>query len=99
MAAERRRVAVIAALNVVLALQFFSVVTLIVWLLFIAIVWRPRVGLLVAFGLAALFEDGGPDGLMLPGYFLYAGIGKHLGLGGILASPMEVILGLSVLVW
>lgn len=105
---ERRRVAMLAALTVlislayawmVLASQVGSVVSLLVWLGLMALAWQPRIGLIVAFGMVLLFEDGGPDALMQPGYYFYAGIGKHLGLGGVLPSPIEVLLALSLLIW
>src|SRR4051794_7658404 len=58
---------ILAAL--VLWFQIVSVVGLIVWLAIIAIAMRPYIGLCVAFGLVLTFEGGGPDQLMLPGFY------------------------------
>jgi hypothetical protein len=107
-AAQRRRLTTYAGLTLLLclvfalltlALQFVSAVVLAIWIGLVAVAWRPRVGLLVSFGMVMFFENGGADAVMLPGYYFYAGLGSHLGLGGILPSPVEVLLGLTVIIW
>lgn len=83
-----------------LALLFnvISVVGLLIWIAVIAIAWRPFVGLCVAYGLVMILEDGGPDLLMLPGYYLHWGLGATLGIG-LALSPMELLLILTFVSW
>jgi hypothetical protein len=83
-----------------LALLFnvISVVGLLIWIAVIAIAWRPFVGLCVAYGLVMILEDGGPDLMMLPGYYLHWGLGATLGIG-VALSPMELLLILTFASW
>jgi hypothetical protein len=53
----------------------------------------------MAFFIVCLFEDGGADQLMEPGHYLYFGLGNLINLGGILPSPLEVLLFLTVTIW
>ncbi len=65
-----------------------------------AIVIRPRVGLLVVFGLMLVFEQLLPeDPLMLPGYYLHSSIGTSTGTHGIAFSPLEILLAATVVSW
>lgn len=82
----------------VLALQFVSVVVVATWIGVIAIAWRPRIGLLVAFALVLLFEAGNADMLMLPGSYLLGGLSGTLGLP-VIASPLELLLLLTFAAW
>src|SRR5215813_9439799 len=83
----------------VLWLQIVSVIGLLTWVAIIAIAMRPYVGLCVAFGLTLLFEAGGADQLMLPGFYVHGGLGSTIGLTGAIASPLELLLVLTFLVW
>jgi len=107
-AAQRRRLMLLLALTVlasvglarlVLAVEFLSVVVLLVGIGAAAIAWRPLVGLCVAYGLDLLFEMGGLDPLMAPGRYLHGTLGGTAGLTGVIASPLELLLVLICLVW
>jgi hypothetical protein len=107
-ASERRRRWVLTGLAAVLTVVFtalvmvfhvVSAIVLVLWIVCAAIAWRPFVGLCVAFFLAALFEAGGADQLMLPGFYLNSGLGSTLGLPGAIASPLELLLLLVFFVW
>lgn len=80
-------------------LQFVSVVVLLVWIVLIAIAWQPRTGLYVLFGLIGLFEDGSADPLMLPGAYIHGDLSQTLGLGGVIVSPVELLLLLTFSIW
>ena len=64
-----------------------------------AIVWKPKIGLLMVFGLVLLFEMGNPDPLMAPGRYLHYGLQSSLGVSGFIASPLELLLILTLAVW
>jgi O-Antigen ligase len=105
---QRRRQQVLIALvlitsvvvsALVLWFQVLTVIGLLTWLAIVAIAMRPYVGLCVAFGLTLLFEAGGADQLMLPGFYLNGGLGSTLGLTGAIASPLELLLVLTFMVW
>lgn len=83
----------------ILSLGFAATVPLIVWAVLIAVVWRPLAGLCLAFGLVSLFEIGGVDPLMEPGIYIHYGLQHTLGLSGVIISPLEMLLLLSLLVW
>src|SRR5207247_7926401 len=83
----------------VLWFQILSVIGLVIWATVIAIAVRPYVGLCVAFFLTMLFEGGGPDQLMQPGFYLNGGLGATIGLNGAIASPLELLLIMTFLVW
>ena len=90
----------IAFAALTLALQFVSIVVLLTWLLVIAVAWQPRVGLFSAFGLVLLFEGGGDDDkLMLPGAYINGDLSTSIGLTGVIFSPLELLLIMSLLVW
>jgi hypothetical protein len=106
-ATQRRRqqvlvaVALLASLAIaalVLWFQVLSVIGLVIWLAIIAIAIRPYVGLCVAFGLVLLFEGGGADQMMLPGFYLMGGLGTTLGIG-VPVSPLELLLILTFASW
>src|SRR5687767_9818303 len=80
----------LAAAAMVLLLQALSIVAVLTWTVVLAIAWRARLGLYVAFGLLLLFESGSPDALMLPGYYLTSGLASSLGLTGAITSPLEL---------
>lgn len=105
---HRRRVAALAVLAVLASLLFTGLVVLIQigspvvlfsWLLVAAITWRPRVGLYVIWALVLLFEAGSPDVLMLPGAYLHGGLTSTLGIPGAIASPLELLLVLTLSIW
>jgi hypothetical protein len=83
----------------ILQLGFVATVPLIVWALLVAVIWRPLVGLCVAIGLVSLFEIGGVDSFMEPGVYIHYGLQHTLGLSGIIVSPLETLLLVSLLVW
>jgi hypothetical protein len=83
----------------VLMFQVLSAIALLTWLVCLAIAWRPFVGLCVALGLTMLFEAGGADQMMLPGFYLNGSLGSTVGLTGAIASPLELLLILMFCVW
>jgi hypothetical protein len=89
----------LALAGLVLLLHVVSVVALLTWAVLIAIAWQPRVGLLVAFGLVLLFEAGNADQMMLPGAYLHGGLSSTVGIPGVIASPLELLLILTFLAW
>jgi hypothetical protein len=103
---RRRGMVVLAAVGLgsiglallVLALQFVSVVVVVTWIGLFAIAWRPLIGLYVAFGMLMLFEAGGADQLMLPGFYFQGGLGGTVGIP-VIASPLELLLILTFVVW
>jgi hypothetical protein len=103
---QRQMLAVVAVILaclvgalMVLKLQLLSVVAVLTWVVVLAVAWRARVGLYVAFGLLLLFEAGSPDELMLPGYYFTAGLASTLGVTGAITSPLEVLLLLTFGLW
>ncbi len=91
----------VSALFTVLVLMFHIVtaIAFVTWIVCAAIAWRPYVGLCVAFGLTMLFEAGGADQMMLPGFYLNGSLGSTVGLDGAIASPLELLLILMFAVW
>lgn len=83
----------------VLMFHVLSAIALVTWIVCAAIAWRPFVGLCVAFGLTLLFEAGGADQMMLPGFYLNGSLGSTVGLTGAIASPLELLLILVFCVW
>jgi hypothetical protein len=63
------------------------------------VVWRPRIGLLLAYALVLLFESESLDPLMLPGQYLNKGFQSSFGLPGFIASPLELMLVLALVSW
>lgn len=105
---HRRRVGTLAVLAVlasvvfgglVLLVHVVSVVVLFTWILLGAIAWRPRIGLYATWGLVLLFEAGSPDSMMLPGAYLHGGLSSTVGLPGVIASPLEMLLLLTFGIW
>ena len=108
LATARRRTAwltlVAIAGSVVLAyltmlLQLGSIVVLLTCVGLLAIAWRPRVGLYVVFGLTCLFEAGGLDPLMQLGGYLHGDVSTSMNVPGVIFSPLELLLLLSMAVW
>jgi O-antigen ligase len=85
--------------RLVLDFQFVSVVPLLTVLVVAGTVWRPRLGLYMVFGLVLLFEAGGQDPMMLPGWYLHGTLGGTTGLTGVIASPLELLLLLICFAW
>jgi O-antigen ligase len=105
---ERTRLILLAVLALLLSLlasraillfELGAVVIVFSVLTVAAVVWQPTVGLYLAFALVLLFEPGGPDLLMLPGRYLNWGLQSTLGLSGLIASPIELLLLLTLLSW
>lgn len=65
----------------------------------VSVFWQPRFGLYCVFALVLLFEMGSVDPLMLPGRYFNYGLQSSLGLSGFIASPLELMLILTVVVW
>ncbi|MCC7371159.1 MAG: O-antigen ligase family protein [Chloroflexi bacterium] len=64
-----------------------------------AVIWKPRLGLFTAITLVLLFEMGSPDVLMEPGRYINYGLQSSLGISGFIASPLELLLILTFVVW
>src|SRR6266536_1293745 len=64
-----------------------------------AVIWKPRVGLFVMLALVLMFEVGSPDPLMLPGRYFHYGLQSSLGVSGFIASPLELLMLLVLVVW
>ena len=103
-----RQVALLTLLAIVLSLVFawltlrlelVAIVPLIVWAIVVAAIWRPLSGLCVAIGIVSLFELGGMDPFMEPGTYIHYGLQMTLGLSGIIISPLEALLLVSLLAW
>jgi hypothetical protein len=103
-----RRVAWLAALATVLSMTFawlilrlelVAIVPLIIWAVLIAVVWRPFAGLCVALFLVGLFELNVVDPFMAPATYIHYGLQSTLGLSGLIVSPLEMLLMVSLLVW
>ena len=63
------------------------------------VAWHARTALYVMFGLAVLFEANGGDPLMEPGALLHGTLGKSSGVSGLVATPLEILLLLTVTIW
>jgi hypothetical protein len=105
---ERRRVlwstviatvAAIALGQAVLSIGVVAVAVPLIVAVLAAIVWQPRVGLLAVFALVLLFEMGSPDPVMAPGRYLHYGLQSSLGVSGFIASPLELLLLLTLAIW
>jgi hypothetical protein len=105
---QRRRTLILAVLTVAITALFtllvawfhvLSAIVLLTWIVCAAIAWRPLVGLCVAFFLTQVFEAGGADQIMLPGFYLNGSLGSTVGLSGAIASPIELLLILIFAVW
>src|SRR5918997_1011244 len=86
---ERRRVlwsaiiatvAAVALGQMLLSIGVAAVVVPVIVAALAAIVWRPKIGLLMVFGLVLLFEMGNPDPVMAPGRYLHYGLQSSLGV-------------------
>lgn len=84
---------------VVLIDPVVSIVLLPVGIVLAAVVSQPRFGLYIVIGMVLLFETASPDQLMLPGFYFQDGLGNAVGLGGLLPSPLELLLFLACIVW
>lgn len=108
-ASRQRRVVAMAAFaliaslvsaRLILSYDVLPLIAQAVWLVLLAIAWRPRIGLYLVFALVLLFEPGGPDQLMLPGLYLFGtGIGTSFHVSGTLVTPLELLLVLTFVVW
>ena len=65
----------------------------------LAVAWHARTALFMMLGLALLFEADSPDTLMGPGSLLHGTIGKSSGVSGLVATPLEILLILTVAIW
>lgn len=99
---ERRRTVLVAAIAAVgtvgsalllVATSGLSAFLVSALLVVAAIAWRPQVGLCLVLGLSLIFEYLTEDPLMLPGRYLYSG------LGGSVISPIELLILLSLGAW
>jgi hypothetical protein len=107
-AGERRRVAWMSAVAVgasvllgqaVIRVGPVAILIPIAILVLAAVTWKPRVGLYVMLALVLMFEVGGPDPLMLPGHYFHYGLQSSLGVSGFIASPLELLMVLVLVVW
>jgi hypothetical protein len=105
---QRRRDAALAILAVcgslllaggALLAHVVAVVLLAAAMTAVAILWRPRIGLYVIFGLVLTFEAGSPDELMIVGAYLHGPLSSMVGLPGVVASPLELLLLLTAGAW
>lgn len=105
---RRRRVVVLsiiatfASILSALFVHWFHIVPAVVvfaWIVLVCVAWRPRVGVYVTWGLVLLFEPGSPDPLMLPGAYIHGGLSTTVGLTGLIASPLELLLLLTFGFW
>jgi O-antigen ligase len=81
----------------VLLLELASFAILLTWVVVAATLWRPRLGLLLVLALITLFEAGGADALMVFGDYFHGGLASRAGLPGAIASPLELLLILTLL--
>jgi hypothetical protein len=89
----------LGAAALVLQFELLPALLWLTWAGVAAIAWQPRLGLYLAFGLVLVFEPGVADPLMLPGTYLHGGLSSLIGLSGAIASPLELLLVLTFLVW
>src|SRR3954470_11583312 len=61
--------------------------------------WRPKIGLFALLAANLIFEESSPDPLMLPGRYLHFGLQSTLGLSGFIASPLELLMIMMVVIW
>ncbi|HEX2513505.1 MAG TPA: O-antigen ligase family protein [Chloroflexota bacterium] len=83
----------------VLLQPIVSPVTFFTWLLLLGVAYNPRVGLYFAFAMVLLFEAGNADKMMEPGAYFHGGLSSTLGLPGLIASPLELLLLLTLGFW
>ncbi len=83
----------------VLLQPIVSPVTFFTWLLLLGVAYNPRVGLYFAFAMVMLFEAGNADKMMEPGAYFHGGLSSTLGLPGLIASPLELLLLLTLGFW
>src|SRR5581483_3118127 len=83
----------------VLLIDFVSVVPLLTWAFVVGVIWRPHTGVYVLLALISLFEALSIDPIMAPGGYLHYGLQHTLGLTGVVVSPLELILILTLLSW
>ncbi len=65
----------------------------------LCVAWQARIALYVMFGFVLLFESDNADPLMAPGSLLNGTLGKSSGASGFVATPLEILLLLTVLIW
>lgn len=83
----------LAAAEVVLKLDIFSVLIFGGVAVLGMLLAQPRLGVYMIVGVVILFEDGGLDPLMQPAHHLYSGI------AGSIVMPVEMVLLLSLAAW
>jgi len=76
-----------------------TVLLLIIAVVGLCVAWQARTALYVMFGFVLLFESDNADKLMAPGSLLNGTIGKSSGASGLVATPLEILLLLTVLIW
>jgi hypothetical protein len=64
-----------------------------------AIIWKPKLGLFSVLMLVMLFEMASPDPLMVPGKYFHYGLQSSLGISGFIASPLELLLLFTLVIW
>jgi hypothetical protein len=105
---RHKRVAMLTGMAIVASLLFAVLVALygvvpvvgyFTWIVLAAIAWRPRVGLYVTWAMVLMFEAGGPDPMMLAGAYFHGGLSATVGLTGLIASPLELLLLLTFGIW
>jgi hypothetical protein len=105
---QRRRLAlltvgaVLASLSagvLVLLFTFIPALVLTIWAVVIVATAWPLFGLCALFGLVSTFEAGSADLLMRPGMYYYGSLQSALGLTGMIASPLELLLLLCTGSW
>jgi hypothetical protein len=65
----------------------------------LGVAWQGRIALYVMFGFVLLFESDNADPLMAPGSLLNGTLGKSSGASGFVATPLEILLLLTILIW
>jgi len=76
-----------------------TVLLLVITAVGLCVAWQARTALYVMFGFVLLFESDNADKLMAPGSLLNGTIGKASGASGFVATPLEILLLLTVLIW
>jgi O-antigen ligase len=80
----------------VFVLEVASLAILVTWVVVGVTLYRPRLGMLLVFGLVTLFEAGGADPLMVLGDYFHGGLASRAGIPGLIVSPLELLLILTL---
>ena len=89
----------LALTRLVLAYNLVTAAVLVLWVVIVAVVIQPRIGLYIIFAVALMFEVSGDDPLMAPGVYLLNSLQSTLSASGGVLIPLEVLLLLSSGVW